>query len=175
MEHVEHVALCRCHGAPGFVNVFSESAELFAAYNESASETYLRAAWRSANVTFERGLLAKGTMYCHGIGGNTNMLWEFGQRMRHWLEHGDAAFLAKLKADGLDVELMQNQSVWRAKQFGIWTLDWNNIAATRLYDSNEAYAMYQGNFALPMTYIQMLDEGWPFEERVCQPGWNLCV
>merc|ERR1712013_823133 len=105
-----------CHGAPGFLNVFSWSAELFASLNASAAERYLVSAWRSANATFARGLLTKGTMYCHGIGGNTNMLWEFGQRMRHLLENGDEAFLELLAADGLDVELMQNESVWRAKQ-----------------------------------------------------------
>ena len=167
--------LFRCHGAPGFVNIFSQSAELFSVSNMSAAEIYLHAALRTSNVTFGRGLLTKGTMFCHGIGGNINMLWELGHRLEHLQEYGSKEFLEKLAADGYDLEYLKNQSAWRAKQFVIWTLDWENVEATRMDDSNEGYSMYQGNFALPMTYIQMLSNGWPFEEPVCHPGWNLCL
>mmetsp|Transcript_5837 Transcript_5837/g.5109 ORF Transcript_5837/g.5109 Transcript_5837/m.5109 type:complete len:158 (+) Transcript_5837:2-475(+) len=157
------------------MNVFSASAELFANYNETAAEIYFNVALRLGNVTFDRGLLVKGTMYCHGIGGNINMLWELGHRIKHISEHASSTFLAKLKADGYDLEYLMNQSVWRSKQMTIWTLNWNNIDATRITDSNEGYSMYQGNFAIPMTYIQMLSDGWPFDEPVCHPGWNLCL
>ena len=72
------VFLCRCHGGPGFISTFSESAVLFSKYNQSAAEKYLDIALSVANVTWDRGLLVKGTMYCHGIGGNINMLWYLG-------------------------------------------------------------------------------------------------
>eukprot|EP01084_Bolivina_argentea_P167956 291370_1 len=110
-------------------------------------------------------------MYCHGIGGNINMLWDLGHKLRHLQQYGSRTWRAKLEAVGYDLEFLMRQSVWRAKQFVLWTLDWRNINRTRIYDSNEAYSMYQGNFALPMTYIQMLSDRWPFDEVVGQPGW----
>ena len=67
--------LFRCHGAPGHINTFADSVILFSKYNQTAAEKYLETALSVANVTWERGLLVKGTMYCHGIGGNINMLW----------------------------------------------------------------------------------------------------
>eukprot|EP01083_Nonionella_stella_P076679 209084_1 len=161
-----------CHGAPSFVSVFAASAELFAD-NETAAQIYLHAAVRTGNVIFERGLLVKGTMYCHGIGGNINMLWDLGHKLRHLQQYGSHTWRAKLEAVGYDLEFLMRQSVWRAKQFVLWTLDWRNINRTRIYDSNEAYSMYQGNFALPMTYIQMLSDRWPFDEVVGQPGWGI--
>ena len=118
----------------------------------------MTAGLRAMNSTWQRGLLTKGTMFCHGIGGNVNMFWEAGYF---------------LNAMG-EIEL-SNQALWRAKQFILWTLNWDNINATRIYDSNEGYSMYQGNFALPMLYIQTLQTSWPLSEPVCHPGWNLCV
>ena len=114
-------------------------------------------------------------MYCHGIGGNINMLWELGQNINYLMKYGNANFLNKLKSDGYNLEFLRNENIWRAKQFVIWTLNWSNIDKTRIYDSNEGYSMYQGNFAIPMTYIQMLSNGWPFDECVGQPGWGLCL
>ena len=167
--------LFRCHGAPGHINTFADSVILFSKYNQTAAEKYLDIALSVANVTWERGLLVKGTMYCHGIGGNINMLWYLGHIIHHLQEYGSSDFLQKLENDGYDLEYLKNQSVWRAKQMVIWTLNWDNVNKTRIYDSNEGQSMYAGNFAISMTYIQMLQDGWPFEESVCHPGYNLCV
>jgi hypothetical protein len=164
-----------CHGAPGFQSIFVLSAIHFSSRNMTSAEAYLNSGLRCANTTWDRGLLVKGTMYCHGIGGNTNMLWETGKLLVDLQSSGDPAFLQKLAADGYDLAFLMNQSVWRAKQFVLWTLNWSNIYKTRLTDSNEGYSMYQGNYALPMLYIQTLQDGWPFKEPVCHPGWNLCV
>ena len=128
-----------------------------------------------ANVTWNRGLLVKGTMYCHGIGGNINMLWYFGHIIKRLQENGSNEFLNKLKTDGYDLEYIKNQSVWRAKQFVLWTLNWENINETRIYDSDEGQSMYAGNFAISMTYIQMLQDEWPWNQSVCHPSYNLCV
>jgi len=147
-----------CHGAPGFINVFLEGSLLFASSDSAAATNYKLAGLRAMNSTWDRGLLVKGSMYCHGIGGNINMLWEAGYLLQKMSE----------------TEL-SNQAAWRAKQFVLWTLDWNNVNATRIYDSNEGWSMYQGNFALPMTYIQALQNGWPFAVSVGHPGWNLVV
>ena len=126
----------------------------------SSANNYYTAGMRAMNSTWDRGLLVKGTMFCHGIGGNVNMLWE-------------AAYI--LKSMGTEFEELSNQAAYRAKQFILWTLNWYNINETRIYDSNEGYSMYQGNFAIPMLYIGTLQNGWPFNEPVCQPGWNLCI
>jgi len=57
------------HGAPGV------SAALLAGWTSGVgnSTLYLAAAKRALEVTWERGLLFKGLMSCHGIGGNTWM------------------------------------------------------------------------------------------------------
>ena len=147
-----------CHGAPGFINIFLESSILFKKYDSTSAEKYMESGLRAMNSTWDRGLLTKGTMFCHGIGGNINMLWEAGY------------FLLSMGQTELS-----NQAFYRAKQYILWTLNWNNINATRIYDSNEGYSMYQGNFAMPMIYIQALQSGWPNQIPVGQPGWNLVV
>ena len=49
---------------PGFINVFSKSALYFSDINSTAAKLYLNAAITLANVTWNRGLLVKGTMFC---------------------------------------------------------------------------------------------------------------
>ena len=72
----------------------------------TASSAYFSAGMRAMNSTWDRGLLTKGTMFCYGIGGNINMLWE-------------AAHLLKK----MGPEELSNEAAWRAKQFVLWTLD----------------------------------------------------
>eukprot|EP01059_Diplonema_ambulator_P008972 TRINITY_DN18749_c0_g2_i1.p1 TRINITY_DN18749_c0_g2~~TRINITY_DN18749_c0_g2_i1.p1 ORF type:complete len:506 (+),score=92.06 TRINITY_DN18749_c0_g2_i1:201-1520(+) len=146
-----------CHGAPGFVNVFLEAAVLFNSTAAADAQKYLDAGVKTATVTWERGLLVKGTMFCHGIAGNINMLHE---AYHHLARIGSP--LAPTMA-------------YRAKQFTLWTLSWQNINATRLTLSNEGYSMYQGNYAIPMLYTHTARAEWPETEDSCQPGWNLCI
>ena len=157
-----------CHGCPGFINVFVMSSILFYDSNSTLSEIYLNSGMRCSNATWDRGLLVKGTMYCHGIGGNIYMFWELYELLGKMKEIG-------IKFDKFDLEFLQNQSAFRAKQFVLWTLDWNNINKTRIYDSNSGDQMHQGNFAIPMLYIQTMTDHWPQNVKVCTPIWNLCV
>eukprot|EP01083_Nonionella_stella_P211092 763625_1 len=110
-----------CHGAPGFIDVYMDAVIVFSKYNKTAAQIYFDAAYGLANVTWERGLLVKGTMFCHGIGANINMLWEFGFLINHLQETGDAGFLKQVKNAGYDLDFIKSQSLWRAKQFTLWT------------------------------------------------------
>eukprot|EP01084_Bolivina_argentea_P278211 475178_1 len=63
-----------CHGAPGFIDTFSLASIVFNKLdnnNNNNSEIYLLSALKAYNSTWNRGLLIKGLMQCHGIGGNT--------------------------------------------------------------------------------------------------------
>merc|ERR1712228_534454 len=166
-----------CHGAPGFINVYMDAVIAFSKFNTSAAVKYFETAYSVANVTWNRGLLAKGTMFCHGIGGNINQLWQFGFLINALQQNGDKAFLEELDSAGYDLEYIKNQSVWRAKQQVLWTLDWKNLNGTRIFDSDAGYSMYAGNYAIgPMLYAQLLNEtSFPFGEGACQAGWNLCL
>jgi len=55
------------HGAPGV------AAMLLRAHAAFGAPRYKQAALRALQLTWERGLLTKGLMTCHGIGGNTWM------------------------------------------------------------------------------------------------------
>lgn len=55
------------HGAPGV------SAALLAGWRATGNASYLASAERALDVTWRRGLVLKGLMNCHGIGGNTWM------------------------------------------------------------------------------------------------------
>lgn len=55
------------HGAPGVAAVLLAAAEAF------HSTRYSQAASKALECVWERGLLFKGLMNCHGIGGNTHM------------------------------------------------------------------------------------------------------
>uniref|UniRef100_A0A7S3AGL7 Uncharacterized protein n=1 Tax=Haptolina ericina TaxID=156174 RepID=A0A7S3AGL7_9EUKA len=56
------------HGAPGV------SAALLAGWSSFSEPRYLRAAEQALECTWQRGLLTKGLMNCHGISGNTWMM-----------------------------------------------------------------------------------------------------
>jgi hypothetical protein len=53
-----------CHGAPGFVSLFTKAHECF------GDPKYREAAIAAAQCVWERGLLKKGISVCHGITGN---------------------------------------------------------------------------------------------------------
>ncbi|XP_018327913.1 lanC-like protein 2 [Agrilus planipennis] len=53
-----------CHGAPGFVFLFSEAYKVF------GEEKYLKLAIEAGEIVWERGLLQKGYSICHGVSGN---------------------------------------------------------------------------------------------------------
>jgi len=56
-----------CHGAPGFMPVLTLGYKLF------GNEEYLKSAQKAADAVWERGILTKGLMLCHGVSGNTYM------------------------------------------------------------------------------------------------------
>lgn len=56
-----------CHGGPGFVPVLAEG------YLRFKDDRYLNSMQRATNNMWEKGLLTKGMMLCHGIMGNTYM------------------------------------------------------------------------------------------------------
>nr|XP_014287074.1 lanC-like protein 2 [Halyomorpha halys] len=53
-----------CHGAPGFVHLFTLASEVF------KSRKYLDVALQCGEIVWERGLLSKGYSLCHGVSGN---------------------------------------------------------------------------------------------------------
>ena len=63
------------HGAPGV------SAMLLRAWRRLGTARYRQAALRALDVTWRRGLLAKGLMTCHGVGGNTWMMLYAAQQL----------------------------------------------------------------------------------------------
>jgi lantibiotic modifying enzyme len=56
-----------CHGAPGFMPILTK------AYYVLGDPRYLAAADKASDCTWQRGLLTKGLMLCHGVSGNTYM------------------------------------------------------------------------------------------------------
>eukprot|EP01060_Flectonema_neradi_P033298 TRINITY_DN5551_c0_g1_i1.p1 TRINITY_DN5551_c0_g1~~TRINITY_DN5551_c0_g1_i1.p1 ORF type:complete len:481 (+),score=81.17 TRINITY_DN5551_c0_g1_i1:450-1892(+) len=141
-----------CHGAPGFITIFLEAAQLF------NNATYSTIGLQVADVAWSRGLLVKGTMFCHGIIGNVNMFHEAGFMLSKTMPQESLKMF------------------YRAKQMTLWTLNWSNINKTRITASNEPYSMFQGNYAAPpMMYSAAMQKGWPLKVPVCQPGWNICI
>ena len=48
-------------------------------------------------------------MYCHGIGGNINMLWELGQIINYLQSNGNQQFVKQLENAGYDLDYLKNQ------------------------------------------------------------------
>eukprot|EP01083_Nonionella_stella_P246871 856593_1 len=147
-----------CHGSPAFQNIFFESSILFQNINQTAADEYFLAGVESLEATWKRGILTKGPILCHGISGNIIMFWE------------SAYFLQKLNE-----KYLANQSIWRAKQFLLWTLNWDNLYKTRMFDTDWDYSMFQGPFSMPMVYIDTIQHEWPSNQNICMPNWNICV
>ena len=75
--------------------------------DDDAAKLYLNSALMAFNATWTRGLLIKGLMHCHGIGGNTNMLLHI---------HKNLEIIAKRNSilnTEFDIEYLMNQSLWR--------------------------------------------------------------
>ncbi|XP_022918485.1 lanC-like protein 2 [Onthophagus taurus] len=62
-----------CHGAPGFVFMYSEAYKVF------GDQKYLQMALKSAEVVWNRGLITKGYSLCHGVSGNAYCFLEMYQ------------------------------------------------------------------------------------------------
>jgi hypothetical protein len=62
------------HGAPGVSAALLAGWKAFGAAQAGHTAVYRASAERALNATWTRGLLFKGLMSCHGIGGNTWML-----------------------------------------------------------------------------------------------------
>ena len=59
-----------CHGAPGFIDVFLGGAWYWGNLNINSTEqtNYLNSGLKALDSVWNRGLLVKGLMHCHGIG-----------------------------------------------------------------------------------------------------------
>jgi len=65
-----------CHGAPGFMPVLTKAYYIF------GDNKYLQSAEKAANCTWQRGILTKGLMLCHGVSGNTYMFLDMYRRTK---------------------------------------------------------------------------------------------
>ncbi|CAH1405939.1 unnamed protein product [Nezara viridula] len=69
-----------CHGAPGFVHLFTLASEVF------KSQKYLEVALQCGEIVWERGLLSKGYSICHGVSGNAYAfleLYKYTKSVKH--------------------------------------------------------------------------------------------
>ncbi|KAI0827201.1 hypothetical protein BC628DRAFT_210366 [Trametes gibbosa] len=80
VEEHDDVLVQWCHGAPGFVMLFSALLRRAALSSETCPlsdtlrKSILAAATRAGELVYERGLLRKGVGFCHGVGGNVYAL-----------------------------------------------------------------------------------------------------
>lgn len=92
------------HGAPGVMGVLVKAANIL------SNSSYLDAAHLAADCTWERGLLYKGLMLCHGITGNTYMQI-YMYKMTRDLKYMDRALSFQEFLSGMpelyDVDLMR--------------------------------------------------------------------
>jgi len=56
-----------CHGAPGFMATLTHGYKVF------GNENYLKSADKASDAVWNRGILTKGLMLCHGVSGNSYM------------------------------------------------------------------------------------------------------
>ena len=61
------------HGAPGVLGSLTLAASVYATDEAESAEKYMASAKLAADCVWERGLVVKGLMLCHGISGNTYM------------------------------------------------------------------------------------------------------
>mmetsp|Transcript_90085 Transcript_90085/g.257602 ORF Transcript_90085/g.257602 Transcript_90085/m.257602 type:complete len:471 (+) Transcript_90085:114-1526(+) len=61
------------HGAPGVLGSLTLAASVYATDEAESAEKYMASARLAADCVWERGLVVKGLMLCHGISGNTYM------------------------------------------------------------------------------------------------------
>ena len=160
-----------CHGAPSFIDTLSLGAVVFDSIGETEDTAvpYLNAALKAYNATWERGLLIKGLMQCHGIGGNAYTLLHLYKNLNLIQEKGSNDI-----NEAYDVPFLMNQSLWRGIHFVEFTLDQQNLNVLRTQYSNEDYSAWLGSYGMPLLYIQALQTGWPASEPVCMVGWDFC-
>eukprot|EP00483_Globobulimina_turgida_P013619 UN13645 len=121
-----------CHGAPGFIDTFSLSAVVFDGIGDvTSANIYLNAALLAFNATWERGLLIRGLMQCHGIGGNAYTLLHIYHNLKI------ISMRNTILNNMFDVSFIMKQSMWRAIQFVTFTLDNNNLYVLTTKYSNE--------------------------------------
>ena len=178
-----------CHGAPGFIDVMSKAAYVWSGVfdgitsNEtllSIAEGYLTTALGAYNATWNRGLLIKGLMLCHGIGGNAYTILHLFDNLRNLIEDvNNSGKSNSWKGIGKytmeDVEYYRDEAAWRGRQFVEWTLSEDNTNHLRTKYSNEDYSAWLGSYGIPFIYAQSIQNGWPYSQKVCMPAWNLCV
>eukprot|EP00958_Prasinococcus_capsulatus_P003220 scaffold299_cov343-Prasinococcus_capsulatus_cf.AAC.13 len=73
-----------CHGAPGFIGIFMK------AYQTFGKSRYLVAAQRAANFSEINGVILKGNMLGHGVGGNAYLVMSLYAATKDevWLRKG---------------------------------------------------------------------------------------
>jgi len=158
-----------CHGAPGFIDTLSLAAVVFDGIGDDTSaEKYLNAALRAFNSTWERGLLIKGLMHCHGIGGNTYTLLHIYKNL---LIISQRNSILNVK---YNVDFLMKQSMWRAIQFVKFTVSEQNLNVLRTEYSNMDYSFWLGSYGIPVLYIQAIQAGWPQSEPVCMIAYDFC-
>eukprot|EP01084_Bolivina_argentea_P005832 11006_1 len=159
-----------CHGAPGFIDTLSLGAVVFDSIGETEKNAipYLNAALKAYNATWERGLLIKGLMQCHGIGGNTYTILHMYKNLKR-IQSG-----SKTINDAFDVSFLMDQSLWRGIHFVEFTLNQANLNVLRTEYSNEDYSAWLGSYGIPWLYVQSIQNGWPASEPICMVGWDFC-
>ena len=158
-----------CHGAPGFIDTLSLAAVAFDSIGDDTSATnYLNAALKAYNATWERGLLIKGLMQCHGIGGTAYTLLHLYKNLKI------IAMRNSILNTRFDVSFLMNQSMWRSIQFVKFTLSNTNLNVLRTKYSNMDYSFWLGSYGIPVLYIQAIQPGWPQSEPVCMIAYDFC-
>ena len=121
------------------------------------------------NSTWNRGLLIKGLMQCHGIGGNVYTMLNLFENLK-LIQKADNADLNKK----YDFEFLVNQSGFRAKQMVEWTLNDSNLHATRTRYSDADFSFWWSIYSIPILYIQVIQPDWPMGVDTCTV-WNYCI
>eukprot|EP01084_Bolivina_argentea_P281534 481713_1 len=159
-----------CNGAPSFIEIYGLAASVYDSIGDNTSaKIYLTAALKAFNATWNRGLLIKGLMQCHGIGGNTYTLLHLYKNLEVISKRSNSVL-----NEEFNITYLMNQSLWRAIQFIEFTLNENNLNALRTKYSNEDYSMWSGSYGINVLYIQAIQDGWPQKQPVCMIAWDLC-
>lgn len=132
-----------CHGGPAFIPVMGE------AYLRFRDERYYTSMQRAVDNMWEKGLLTKGLMLCHGISGNTYMFF-YAYRIK-----GDPKYL------------------YRAIKFQEFVLKTPSLSDPTKMVQNYPWVLYGSSYlsALPL-WSDMLFEGADFKQ-MHMPGFAL--
>ena len=133
------------HGAPGVMAVLAEAALLVLEQDAPSADPpadvsgWLSSSLKAAECAWERGLLTKGLMMCHGIGGNTYMQLRL------------AGLLARVQAAAAGAALPAfdpPKYTWRALQFQQFVMATPEVSDPALmrYPTPNPYAFYVASF-----------------------------